>query len=66
MMGMSVKESNSSVELAKLYNSLYEKLAKQYILMNGKWILSLPIPLSYEIWQGIHQEVEKLEKELYN
>ena len=62
---MTAKQSNSSAKLqAKLYNSLFEKLGKEYLLMKGKWILSLPIPLSYEIWRGIHQEVEKLEKEL--
>ncbi len=62
---MTAKQSNSSANLqAKLYNSLLKKIGKEYLLTNGKKILSLPIPLSYEIWRGIHQEVEKLEKEL--
>ena len=59
---MTVKQDSSSAK--KLYDSLFEKIAKEHLLMKGKLILSLPIPLSYEIWRGIHQEVEKLEKEL--
>ena len=62
---MTVKQNNYSVKFANLSNiSLFDKLAKEYLLMKGKQILSSPIPLDYETWKEIHQEVEKLEKEL--
>ena len=59
---MTAKQNNSSAKFANLSHiSLFDMLAKEYLL---KQILSSPIPLNYETWKWIHQEVEKLEKEL--
>ncbi len=61
-MMMTRKESCSpAAQAGEVYDKICEEGRKAMYLEWTKAILSLPIPMSYEVWSELHRYLEKLE-----
>ncbi|MBO5476213.1 MAG: hypothetical protein J6A15_00480 [Clostridia bacterium] len=45
----------------KVFEEMNEKLTKWHLREKTKFLLSLPIPMSYEIWSELHRYLEELD-----
>lgn len=56
------KQSHASAEIQyKSFVEMEEELRRWFLREKTKILLSLPIPMSYEVWSELHRYLERLE-----
>lgn len=48
----------------KYYEKQFKKGDLKFYKQFTKYILSLPIPMSYEVWSGLHEYLDKINEQL--
>lgn len=59
---MTKKQSHASAKIQhKSFVEINKRLGKWFLREKTKILLSLPIPMSYEVWSELHRYLEELE-----
>lgn len=59
---MNDKQYSSAKIQAEEYCKKVRKNRQRFFCEYAKFLLTLPFPMSYEVWSGLHKKIEELEK----